>query len=292
MAEGPILPRRRLGNELRRLRGIQTLEDVSKATLISTSKLSRLENGQGAPQQRDVRDLISYYEVDRADADRFRRWATEGRKRAWWRDYSDNVAAAPADEYLDYESGASTIRYYAPLIIPGLLQTQEYARTIIRTMPPAKSDEEAAKLLELRMRRQQILSAPDNVPTVNVIFDEAALHRTLGMDTSTAIGQLEHLRDVSKRRNITVTVIPFEGGPHPGLLGMFTVFQFTDNIDRDVVSQENYSGDRFLEEDTSVLAYLRLFDSLTQRALEPQETRSRIDSLLDRLDPAHEGLRQ
>lgn len=288
MAEGPILPRRRLGAELRRLRGKQTLEEVADATMISTSKLSRLENGQGAPQLRDVRDLIDYYKVDRADADRFRRWTNEGRKRAWWRDYSD-MAAAPRDEYLDYESGASVIRYYAPLIIPGLLQTQEYARTMIRTIPPAKSDEEADKLLELRMRRQQLVYASDSPTGVTAILDESAVQRTLGMDAVIATDQLEHLRDISKRRNITVMIIPFEEGPHPGLLGMFTVFQFADDIDRDVVSQETYSGDRFLEEHSSVLEYLRLFDSLTQRALEPAESRNRIDSLLDRLDPAHKG---
>lgn len=289
MTNGPILPRRRLGAELRRLRGRQTLEEVAGATLISTSKLSRLENGQGAPQPRDIRDLINYYEVDRTDADRFRQWTTEARQQPWWRQYADGVQAAPGDEYLAYESGASAIRYWAPFTIPDLLQTQDYARTIIRSASLANSDEvETWKLLELRVRRQELLYA-SNPPICVAILDEAVLHRTLGVDASTATGQLEHLRETSEQRNIALLIIPFEEGPHPGQLGTFTVFQFADDMDRDVVSHDSYSGDRFLEDQASVLEYLRIFESLSQRALDPSDSRRRIDSLLDQFNSARKG---
>src|SRR4051794_6581500 len=121
--QGPLLPRRRLGAELRRLRGNQTLDEVAAETLISTSKLSRLENGQGVPQPRDIRDLIVFYGADRATADRLRRWMNDGRRQAWWREYSE-VISESFDVFLDFESGASVIRTYMPLVLPGLLQTE------------------------------------------------------------------------------------------------------------------------------------------------------------------------
>src|SRR4051812_34167189 len=99
--QGPLLPRRRLGAELRRLRGARTLESVAETTMISTSKLSRLEKGQGAPQPRDVRDLIALYDADRATADKIRRWTAEGRRQAWWKEYSD-VIPEPTDTFLDF----------------------------------------------------------------------------------------------------------------------------------------------------------------------------------------------
>src|SRR6185312_11284440 len=119
--EGPLLPRRRLGVELRRLRGQRTLDEVADATLISTSKLSRLENGQGVPHPRDIRDLVSYYDLDAQTADRLRRWANAGRSQAWWREYS-GALTANLDTYLDYESGAATIRNFGLAIVPPLLQ--------------------------------------------------------------------------------------------------------------------------------------------------------------------------
>src|SRR6187200_144985 len=112
--QGPLLPRRRLGAELRRLRGDRTLDEVAAETLISTSKLSRLENGQGAPQPRDIRDLIHYYGADSVTAERIRRWAADGRRQAWWKEYSD-VLRETADVLFDYESGASVIRIYMPM---------------------------------------------------------------------------------------------------------------------------------------------------------------------------------
>ena len=116
-SEGPLLHRRRLGVELRQLRGDRSLEEVAAATLISTSKLSRLENGQGVPQPRDIRDLVAYYELDAQSADRLRRWAKAGRSQAWWREYSGALPGG-LDTYIDYESGASTIRSFAATRCP------------------------------------------------------------------------------------------------------------------------------------------------------------------------------
>jgi transcriptional regulator with XRE-family HTH domain len=110
-------PRRRLGAELKRLRGDRTLDEVAAETLISTSKLSRLENGQGVPQPRDIRDLINFYGAERGVADRIRRYMNDGRRQAWWREYSD-VLSDSLDVFIDYESGASLIRIFMPMVLP------------------------------------------------------------------------------------------------------------------------------------------------------------------------------
>jgi len=277
-AEGPLLPRRRLGVELRSLRGKRTLEEVYQATLISTSKLSRLENGQGAPQQRDIRDLINYYKVDKATADRIRKWTAEGRKQAWWKEYSD-VIGGPLDAYLDFESGASVIRSYAPLIIPGLLQTSAYAFRTIEALPPPKTPDQVKKLAELRKRRQEVLYVDQGPTQLSAVIDEAALRRTVGTLEDTW-AQLNHLMEVSKRRNVSIRIIPFDEGPHAGLLGMFTIFQFADDMDRDIVSLETYSGDRYLEEQSSVLEYLRTFDMLTHKAHDERDSRDLLAKIM------------
>jgi transcriptional regulator with XRE-family HTH domain len=282
-AEGPLLHRRRLGVELRRLRDGRTLEEVADATLISTSKLSRMENGQGVPQPRDIRDLITYYEVDNATAERLRRWANAGRRQAWWKEYSD-VLTQPLDAYLDFESGASTIRAYAATVIPGLLQTADYGRHLLSGLSPTRSEEQVQRLLEMRERRQELLHTGDEPTRLIAIIDEAVLHRRIGSD-AIMHAQLEQLCTLSRRRNISIQILPFSAGVHAGLMGMFTVFQFADDIDRDIVSIETHSGDRYLEEQSSVLEYLRIFDSVSNRALDHDDSRAMMTHLLSSFTP-------
>ena len=280
--QGPLLPRRRLGAELRRMRGDRTLDEVAAETLISTSKLSRLENGQGVPQPRDIRDLINFYGADRPTSDRLRRWMNEGRRQAWWREYSD-VLTESVDVFLDYESGASVIRIYSPMVLPGLLQTEAYATRLIRTLRPQLTQEEVDKLVQVRLRRQDILQNGDPEPTrLMAVIDEAAIRRTLALgNDADARAQLLHLREVSRQRNISIRVLPFEAGLHAGSMGIFTVFQFSDDIDRDVVSVETHSGERYLEEQSRVLEYLRLFDSVSHQALDNTKSRRLLTRLVD-----------
>jgi hypothetical protein len=280
--QGPLLPRRRLGAELRRLRGDRTLDEVAAETLISTSKLSRLENGQGVPQPRDIRDLINFYSADRPTSDRLRRWMNEGRRQAWWRGYSD-VLPETTDPFLDYESSASVIRTSSPTILPGLLQTGAYATHLISSLRPQLSPEEVDKLVQVRLRRQDILQGGETQPTrLMAVIDEAAIRRTMALgDEAAARDQLLHLRDISCRRNVSIRILPFEAGPHAGSMGIFTVFQFSEDIDRDIVSVETHSGDRYLEEQSSVLEYLRLFDSVSHQALDNTESRTLLTRLAD-----------
>lgn len=282
-AEGPLLHRRRLGVELRRLREGRTLDEVSDATLISTSKLSRLENGQGVPQPRDIRDLIAYYEVDGGTAERLRKWASAGRRQAWWKEYAD-VLPQPLDAYLDFESGASTIRAYAATVIPGLLQTRDYGRHVLTGLPPAKDPDHIERLLDVRERRQELLHSGAESTRLITVIDEAALRRRIG-SSEVMRAQIDQLHTLSRLRNISIQVLPFDAGVHAGLAGMFTVFQFADDIDRDIVSIETHSGDRYLEEQSSVLEHLRMFDAITSKALDNDDTRAFLVSLMSTSSP-------
>jgi hypothetical protein len=280
--QGPLLPRRRLGAELRRLRGDRTLDEVAAETLISTSKLSRLENGQGVPQPRDIRDLINFYEADRTTSDRLRRWMNEGRRQAWWREYSD-VIPEWADPLLDYESGASVIRYYTPMVLPGLLQTEAYATRLLTTILPERTSEQIEKLVQVRLRRQRILLSDDDDATqLLTVVDEAAIRRALYTGPlEEGRAQLTHLREMSRRRNVSIRILPLDAGLHIGVMSTFTVYQFSDDIDRDVVLLEIRSGDRYLEEPSSVLDHLRLFDALSSRALDNSESYDLLTQLVD-----------
>jgi transcriptional regulator with XRE-family HTH domain len=286
-SEGPLLHRRRLGAELRRLRGDRTLEEVAEATLISTSKLSRLENGQGVPQPRDIRDLVNFYGLDGQTADRLRRWASAGRSQAWWRDYTDALPAG-AETYVDYESGASTIRSYAAAIVPPLLQTESYANELYKVLPAIKTDESARRLLELRARRQQLLVESDEAPHLIFVLDEPVLRRPFGSPDDVR-EQLDHLHAVSRQRNVSLRVVPFSGGLHAGLLGLFTILQYADDRDRDVVAVESHTGERLHEQPSNVLEYLRIFDAITRKALDHDESRALIAEIRDRATHSPKG---
>jgi transcriptional regulator with XRE-family HTH domain len=281
--QGPLLPRRRLGAELKRLRGSRTLDEIATKTLISTSKLSRLENGQGVPQPRDIRDLIAFYEADRPTSDRLRRWMNEGRRQAWWKEFSD-VLTDTGDVFIDYESGASVIRTYASMVLPGLLQTEAYAEQVLQTLAPHLSRDEVTKLVEVRLRRQQILLA-DEPTRLLAVVDEAAVRRAAATGSpAEASAQLRHLGEASRRKNVSVRILPLDAGLHPGVMGLFTIFQFSDDIDRDVVSVEGHFGDRYLEEQASVLTYLRLFDAIAPLALDNNESRDLLTRLIAPMD--------
>lgn len=281
--EGPLLHRRRLGVELRRLRGHRTLDEVAEATLISTSKLSRLETGQGVPQPRDIRDLVNYYDLDALAADRLRRWANAGRSQAWWREYA-GALTTNLDTYLDYETGASTIRNFALANVPPLLQTRAYATHLNRAVPPARSEETVRKLVEGLARRQKIVIEADPAPELIVVLDEAVLRRPVGSPDDVR-EQLDHLYGMSRRRTVSLRVVPFDAGPHAGLQGLFTILQYADDIDRDVVAVESHTGERLLEEPSSVLEYLRIFDAISRKALDLDESRVLIAEIRDASPP-------
>ncbi|MGH3836395.1 MAG: helix-turn-helix domain-containing protein, partial [Pseudonocardiaceae bacterium] len=252
---GPVVPRRRLGAELRALRdqaGL-TIEEVAKELECSVSKVSRLETGQGIPKSRDVRDLLDRYGVtDQAHRDRLMRWVRDGQRQGWWDDFSDVLAPDPEDpllpdnlsRYVALEQDASEVRSFETIVFHGLLQTENYARAILNTLSTA--DEEATdRLVELRMRRQRRLYAEEDPLIVHMVLDEAVLYRPVG-GKQVMRGQLKRLLDDAQRPNITIRVLPFSIGAHRSLAGSFVVLAFADSDDNDLVYIEGHVGDLYL----------------------------------------------
>lgn len=273
---GPVVPRRRLGAELRTLRdraGL-TIEEVAKELECSVSKVSRLETGQGIPKGRDIRDLLDRYGVtDQAYRDRLMRWVREGQRQGWWHNFSDVLAPDPEDpllpdnlsRYVALEQDASEVRAFEITVVHGLLQTEDYARAALTTLSTADSDA-TNRLVELRMRRQDRLYTDEDPLKIHVILDEGALRRLVG-GKQVMRTQLKRLVDDAQRPNITIQVLPFSVGMHPATSGPFGVLAFPGSDDNDLVYVEGHLGDVYLEKEHDVDVYEQMFDRLVDMSM-------------------------
>jgi transcriptional regulator with XRE-family HTH domain len=288
-ARGPVVPRRRLGAELRALReqaGL-TIDEVAKALECSVSKVSRLETGQGIPYRRDVRDLLDRYGItDQARRDRLMRWVREGNRQGWWDDFSDVLAPDPEDplrpdnlsRYVALEQDASEVRSFEAIVVHGLLQTEDYARAVLNTLSTA--DKEATdRLVELRMRRQRRLYADEDPLIIRMVFDEAVLYRPVG-GPQVMREQLARLLRDAQRPNITLRVLPFSVGAHRSVSGSFVVLAFADTDDNDLVYIESHVGDLYLEKEHDVQVYEKLFDVLVGQCLTADQSAKLIADVL------------
>jgi len=286
---GPIVPRRRLAEELKRLRARdgRSLEEVAQALLISTSKLSRLENGQGSPQARDVRDLIRAYGVDDALGARMMRWVTQARRQGWWSDYefSPSGFTSGLDVHVAYESEASVERAYTMPFFPALLQTEAYVRALYRSLEPWRGNDEVEQLVRLRKRRQELLDAPEGRPPLDlvVVSHESVLRQVVG-DRQILLDQLKAVDAAFDRDNVELRVLPFDTSPPFTATCMYSYFEFADSLDRDVVHIETHAGYRLLETTESLQQYRRYFDELLRRSLSVPRSRDLIRSRIRELE--------
>ncbi|MEU8431900.1 helix-turn-helix transcriptional regulator [Streptomyces sp. NPDC029216] len=267
----PTVSRRRLGAELRRLRQAvgMTTQQVAERLLISQPKISLLENGRRLIKPRDVRDLCLLYGVqDQRLVDDLMRLARESGRQGWWNAYGD----IPYGAYIGLEAEAATIHTYEPLVIPGLLQTPAYARAVIAGTIPHAVGDQAATRLEVRLRRQERLAAPENPLRLWAVLDEGALRRVVG-SREVMREQLEHLNSLGAQPHITVQVLPHEVGAHPGVSGQFSLLEFSDATDVSVVYLERFTSDLYLEKRSDVRIYGGLYAHLQAQALSPDSTR-------------------
>jgi transcriptional regulator with XRE-family HTH domain len=275
--KGPIMPRRRLGNELKLLReeSGRTLDEVAQALLISTSKLSRLENAQGSPQARDVRDLANYYGVGEGlEGRRLMAWAREGRRTAWWADYEDIIQRSPAfDVYLAYETEATSNRVYTIPYVTGLLQTAGYARALTKAIWPWCSSEEVDRFVRLRLRRQAGLKHREALPPLELraIMHESCLTQLVG-SPEIMRDQLEALLTLpSKLPKVSLRVLPARAEPHQMNTCIWSYFILPD-FDGDVVNIETPAGYRYIEGSDAIKRYDRAWSELTDRSLDSDES--------------------
>jgi transcriptional regulator with XRE-family HTH domain len=275
--ESPAVGRRRLAQELRRLRsgaGL-TIADVAGRLECSAGKISRIENGVVGAQPTDVQAMLDLYGVDSAERAALVELVRTARRRAWWHEYAD-VVPARSSRFFGLEDGAATIDQHAGAMIPGLLQTEAYARAVASS-PSAVRPGDVERRVELRLRRQQLLHRPDP-PRVHVLLDEAALHREVGGPKVTA-GQLDRLTELAGAPHVTLRVLPFGAGAYPALGIAFTVFGFADPSDGRVAYLEQLAGNTLLESAAEVDVYAGAFAESTARALDPDRSTELIRSL-------------
>lgn len=275
---GPVIPRRRLATELRRLRNEAglSLEQVADDLMISTSKLSRLENAQGSPQGRDVRDLIKRYGIEDSPlADRLMRWTRAARRQGWWTDYQyESVGfASGVDSYVAYESEASVARVYTLPFIPALLQTPQYAEALYRSVEPWRSNDDVNQLVQLRMRRQDVLRGSPPQLRLIAVAHECCIRQIVG-PVSVMKEQFTALLKHCERPNVEFHILPFSAPPVFASTAMWTFLEFGDSFDRDVVHVETHAGIRYIESTDQVAQYRRHYDELLRRSLsEPASQR-------------------
>ncbi|GAA1604198.1 helix-turn-helix transcriptional regulator [Streptomyces globosus] len=281
----PTVRRRRLGMELRKLREDKgmTAEQVAERLLVSQSKISRLENGRRSISQRDVRDLCDVYEVeDRRLVESLMQMAKDSRQQGWWHAFGD----IPYSVYIGLETDAASLRTYEPQMVPGLLQTPEYAHALIRGAVPETSPADVEKRVQVRMHQQKRLSETDNNnPEVGplrlwAVIDEAALRRRVG-DAQLMARQLEFLIEQSEQPHITVQVMPFGMGAHPGMTGQYAILEFPDATDSTVVYIEGVTSDLYLEKANDVQMYSVMYEHLRAQALNVEQTREFIAGIID-----------
>ncbi|MEU8570605.1 helix-turn-helix transcriptional regulator [Streptomyces pathocidini] len=270
----PTVRRRRLGQELRRLRELKgmTAEEVAERLLVSQSKISRLENGRRSISQRDVRDLCGVYEVeDHRVVDSLMQMAKDSRQQGWWHAFGD----IPYSVYIGLETDAASLRVYESLIVPGLLQTRDYAEAVISGMWPEATPAEVEKRIQVRLKRQDRLSDPDGPLRFWAVIDEALLRRVVGTERIMA-DQLEHLAQLSAQPHVTLQVLPYSVGAHPGMYGKFAILEFADALDASVVYLEGVTSDLYLEKANDVQSYTVMYEHLRAKALSAEQSREFI----------------
>lgn len=275
----PTVRRRRLGQELRKLREDcgMTAEQVADRLLVSQSKISRLENGRRSISQRDVRDLCDVYEVrDKKLVDSLMQMARESRQQGWWHAFAE--LSPTYSVYIGLEMDAASLRVYEPQVVPGLLQTKDYAGAVIAGALPEASRDDVERRVAVRLRRQDRLAEGKRPLRLWAVVDEAALRRQVG-GAATMTEQLRHLVEASELPHITLQVMPFSSGAHPGVNGQYSIMEFPEANDSTVVYLEGVTNDLYLEKPHDVQNYSVLYEHLRAQALSPEQTRDFILSV-------------
>ncbi|MBC2877778.1 MULTISPECIES: helix-turn-helix domain-containing protein [Streptomyces] len=279
--------RRRLGTILREAReaaGI-TATDAAQAIHTDNTKISRIETGRHRVTRLELETLFALYEI--AD-EKTREWlialAAEGNQRTWWRGHSSRLNA-DFKELLTHESDAARITAFQPQLIPGLLQTRDYAAAVIRDASSHLTDAEVDFFVDLRLARQQILRR-DNPPRYLALIHEGAIHQQIGGPTVLA-DQLRHLIAVNREPALTVRVVPFRHHGWSTVQGAFTVFSYPKPLDLDVVHIPSLDGSLYLEDDEVIRKAWKTIARLKAAALSTTQTAELMESIVLELEQQH-----
>ncbi len=263
----PTVRRRELGALLRALRNEKhlTVEQVAERLLCSPSKVSRMETGHGVVTPRDIRDLCDFYGVtEEAERNHLKQLAREGKQQGWWQSYDLAYGT-----YIGLEAEAGSISEFKSSVVPGLLQTADYARAGHEGTMPRLSSGQIDRQIEAKLKRQQILTQ-DRPPQFSAVLDEAALHRVVAGHAVMAT-QLGKILDMSALPNVMVQILPYERGYHPALESNFTILELPDPAPS-VIYVEGLIGFHYLERTEDLERYRAVFAQLQSIALSPEDS--------------------
>jgi transcriptional regulator with XRE-family HTH domain len=279
---GPTVQRLVLGSQLHQLResrGI-TAEQAAEAIRGSHSKISRMEHGRVGFKERDVADLLTLYGViDAEERAALLNLARQANTPGWWHAYSD-ILPNWLEPYVGLEAAASIIRTYQIQLVPGLLQTEGYARALIE-QGSAATEEQVGRRIELRVSRQAILAA-SNPPQVWAVVDEGALRRPVG-GRNVVRAQLQHLIEITDHPAVTLQILPFTIGPHSAMGGPFTILRFAEPDLHDVVYIEQLTSALYLEKPAEVDSYLEVMEQLCLQAEPVANTAKMLNQILSEI---------
>lgn len=280
---GPTVRRILVGAQLRRLRedrGI-TRDDAGYVIRASGSKISRLELGRVSFKERDIADLLTFYGVeDNEQREALLELARDANTPGWWHDY-DDVLASWFQTYVGLEEAASLIRTYEVQFVPGLLQTEDYARSVIVSGRPELRAEEVERRVGLRMERQKVIGRKSHPVQLWVVVDEALLRRPIG-GTKVMRGQIQRLLELSEKSNITIQIMPFRFGGHSAEGGAFSILRFPEPDLPDVVYVEQLVSALYLDKREHVDRYLETMNRLTVDSLTPEMSAEMLQKMLVR----------
>ena len=247
-----------------------TVEDVAEKLLCSTTKVSRLETAVRRPSLRDVRDLCVLYGVDEATSAELMSLARGAREQGWWTQYED----LDLDPYIGLEQEAVAITCFSMYYMPALLQTEDYAQTIIKALAPKIEPAIHQQRVEARMRRQERLDGT-NRPRYRVLLDEAALRRRVGSPVLMA-AQLGKVLEAARNDKATIQVITFDAGAHAAADVFFVLLEFEDANLSPVVFIEGLTGNQYIERKADIARYREAIEYLRDSALSPRDSLSLI----------------
>jgi transcriptional regulator with XRE-family HTH domain len=275
----PSVRLRRLGAQLRDLREERgmTQEDVARRTGKDRSTLYRLETAQQRPQRATLIQLLDLYQVGEPRRGELLMLLREASQRGWMQPYRSELPGVYSD-YIGFEEEARAISNYESLYIPGLLQTEDYARAQLHGTLPHATGAEIENRVTARLERQQLLAREDP-PRLWAIIDEAAARRQVG-GPGVMAAQIARLAEAAGQPHITIQLIPFDAGAHPGMDGSFVVLEFPDPADRAIIYTESAAGGLFLEEEDEIRRYTLMFGHLRAAALRPGATAAALEAIV------------
>jgi transcriptional regulator with XRE-family HTH domain len=288
-SQGPVVQRAILTSELVRIRkeAKKLQEEVARALDWSPSKLIRIEGGSVGISTTDLQALLRHYGVNGdGEVERLTDLARGSRERGWWQAYQADLDPN-FRAYLGYEMGASYIRQFEGALVPGLLQTEDYAKVVLREYRGDIGEEAIANLAAIRMSRQDQLRDRDPVPNQFYILDEAAIRRRVGASLPGGKGimpaQLRFVIEAAERSNTTIEIIPFEAGAHFGMKGPFTLLEFDVDLG-EILYLENARGSlTFMGRDATVAEYREAFEGLRKWTYDADRSLELLHQVLDQM---------